>query len=305
MGKFLTKIFLFIIPLVAIFVGLEYIARSTPNSYKYKEEYMVNYGDSINTIILGSSHSFYGINPQYLENKSFNLANVSQDLKFDLYLLNRYIDKCSNLKTLIVPISYFTLFETPLDKGNEQFRVKFYEHYMGYSDTLLNKFKKLEIYNIKIFQEKIGKYFKGVCCNEVDYGYDSNGWATNYNTSKIGNKVESDAIKTITRHTPKNDTYFKENLESLNQIAELCHKRNIRLFFITAPTLPAYYNKIDSKKWSFTQSVINNVCIKYNASYLNYLEDERFEESDFFDVDHLCHKGAEKFSSILKDEIFE
>ncbi len=304
MGKFILKIFIFILPLITMVVGLEYIAQQTPNSYRYKDEFIENNCDSINTLILGSSHSFYGINPEFLGNNSFNLANVSQDLKFDLYLLRRYIDKCKNLKTLIVPISYFTLYETPLDKGDEKFRVKFYERYMGYCDSIQNKFEKLEIYNIKIFQEKITKYFKSLCGKDTDFGYNSNGWATGYSVSKIGNNIESDAIKTVARHTP-NGQYLKENIEYLNQIAELCHKYNIKLYFITTPTLSAYYNKIDTERWNFTKSVVNEVCIKYNASYFNYLNDDRFNECDFYDIDHLCHKGAEKFSKILKIEIFE
>ena len=304
MGKFILKIFIFILPLIAMVMGLEYIAQHTPNSYKYKDEYITNNCDSINTIILGSSHSFYGINPEFLGNNSFNLANVSQDLKFDSYLLNCYIDKCYNLKTLIVPISYFTLYETPLDRGEEKFRVKFYERYMGYNDTIQNRFEKLEIYNLQIFQEKIMKYLKCLCDIDTDFGYDSNGWATGYSVSKIDKNIESDAIKTVTRHTP-NGKYLKENIEYLNQIAEICEQHNVRLYFITAPTLSAYHNKIDANRWNFTKSVINEVCIKYNASYFNYLNDDRFDKSDFYDIDHLCHKGAEKFSKILREEIFE
>ena len=305
MGKFILRATIFIIPLIAILVGLEYIAQTTANSYRYKDEFITNNCDSINTLILGSSHTFYGVNPKYLENKSFNLANVSQDLKFDYYLLDRYIEKCKNLKTLVVPISYFTLYETPLNKGEEKFRVKFYEHYMGYNDTILNLFEKLEIYDINIFQEKIGKYFNELCDKECDYGYDNNGWATGYKESKIDENIENDAIKTVARHAPKGNYYIDENKEYLIQIAKLCHEHNVRLFFISTPTLPAYYNKIDKPRWNYTKSVVNDICIEYNASYFNYLDDDRFETSDFFDIDHLCHKGAEKFSKILREDIFE
>ena len=304
MSKFIFKIFIFIIPLIAVLATLEYIARLTPNSYRYKNEYICNYHDSINTLILGSSHTFYGVNPEYLENGSFNVANVSQDLKFDLFLLEKYIDKCKNLKTVIVPISYFTLYETPLDRGEEKFRVKFYEHYMGYDDSLLYCFEKLELFDISILQEKIKNFVNYSCNNSYDLGYNSSGWATGYKESKIDSNIEKDAIKTIARHTPSEE-YVDVNIEYLNNIVTLCYKNNIRLFFITTPTLPAYYNKIEDNRWDYTTSVINNICLKYNASYYNYLKDDRFENSDFFDVDHLCRQGAEKFSKILKEEIFE
>lgn len=305
MGKFILKISIFLIPLLMVLTAMEYIAQSSPNSYRYKNGYIDENSDSIKTLILGSSHSFYGINPQYLENNSFNLANVSQDLKFDLYLFEKCIVKCKNLKTLIVPISYFTLYETPLDSGEEKFRVKFYEHYMGYDDTLLYCFEKLELFNPTIFQEKIANSVKYYFDKKQEFGYDSLGWATGYNVSKIDKDIESDALKTIERHNSGSDMYVRENTDRLRNIAELCHKHNIRLFFITTPTLPEYYSKMDNDKWDFTTSTINDICLKYNASYYNYLKDERFDKSDFFDADHLCHKGAEKFSKILKSDIFE
>lgn len=304
MGKFILRILIFLIPLLMILTALEYIAQSSPNSYRYKNDYIANNCDSVNTLILGSSHTFYGINPEILGNNSFNLANVSQDLKFDLYLLEKSIAQCKNLKTLIVPISYFTLYETPLDKGNEKFRVKFYEHYMGYDDSLLNCIEKLELYNPAILQTKIKDYCKLHFGTDEDFGYNSLGWATGYKECMIDGNIEKDAIKTIARHTPSEE-YVDINIENLNKIATLCYKNNIRLFFITTPTLPAYYNKIKNERWSYTTSVINNICLKYKASYYSYLNDERFDTSDFFDIDHLCHKGAEKFSTILKEEIFE
>lgn len=304
MGKFILRILIFLIPLLIILTALEYIAQSSPNSYRYKNDYIANNCDSVNTLILGSSHSFYGINPEILGNNSFNLANVSQDLKFDLYLVEKSIAQCKNLKTLIVPISYFTLYETPLDKGNEKFRVKFYENYMGYNDSLLNCIEKLELYNPSILQTKIKEYCKLHFGGDEDFGYNSLGWATGYKECMIDSDIEKDAIKTIARHTPSEE-YVDINIEYLNKIATLCYNNNIRLFFITTPTLPTYYNKIDNDRWSYTTSVVNNICLKYNASYYSYLNDERFETSDFFDIDHLCHKGAKKFSNILKEEIFE
>ena len=83
---------------------------------------------------------------------------------------------------------------------------------MGYNDTTLYPFEKLEIYDINIFQDKIGKYLKDLCGKESDYGYNYNGWATGYKTSKIDENIENDAIKTITRHTPKSNKYIVDRV---------------------------------------------------------------------------------------------
>lgn len=304
MKKFILKLIIFLLPLSVGLAGLEYIAFKSPNSYRYKDEFVMQHGDSIKTLILGSSHSFYGINPNFLENSSFNVANVSQDLKFDCYLLERYLKKCPNLQYVILPISYFSLSSPPLDNGEEKFRIKFYEKYMGYNDTTMNIFEKLEIYDIPIFQEKISNYFKYKFCDVKDFGFDSLGWATGYVFSKIDDNIENDAIKTIKRHTPQVGVFYVENILSLNKIAELCKNNNIKLYFITTPTLCEYHERLNSDVWNYTTSTVNEVCIKYNASYYNYIDDDRFHSDDFFDIDHLCWQGTEKFSKILNDDIF-
>lgn len=292
MGKVVFKVVISIILLVSILVGLELIARSTPNSYRYKEEFISSNCHSVGMLVLGNSLSFYGINPEYLGGNSFNLANISQDLKFDLFLLNRYIDKCPNLNTVIIPISYFTLHNAPLDCGNERFRVKFYECYMGYSDTLLNYVEKLEICSLNTLKDRVVAYFGDLFGCEIDYGFDRNGCATDYDT-----------VRGVDMDNSRGDEFIDKNVGCLRQIAEICKQRNIRLFFVTTPTLPSYYNSLDKERWNFTTSIVNGVCLEYDASYLSYLTDERFNDTDFFDDVHLCPKGAEKFSKILYVEM--
>ena len=76
---------------VIFFLGVgEYLARQAPNPYKYKEEWMQIHHSEVNTLVLGGSQCFYGIKPELLSGVSFNLANVSQGLKYDLFLLKRY-----------------------------------------------------------------------------------------------------------------------------------------------------------------------------------------------------------------------
>lgn len=306
MGKFILKCTLFILPLVAMVAGLEIIVRGCDNSYRYKECWMQENCDSVQTLIMGSSHTYYGINPQHLKTKAFNLANVSQDLKFDLYLLNRYIDSCPNLKTVILPISYFTLYCEPLECGVEKFRCKYYHHYMGYNDTLSNPVERLEIYTPEIFQQKLEKKLKEVITGKSDLDYNSLGWADNY-TESIATKGISneDVEKTVKRHSYTTLEYFDENISCLDAIAKLCHNKGVKLFVITTPTTPMYYNKLNGNHLKKMIAAINSVCLKYEASYYNYLTDERFDLSHFYDADHLCDAGAEKFTKILQSEIFE
>ena len=123
MKKFLFHVSKIIIPIVLFFLVLEIAIRNIPNDYQLKKEYLDKNAEEINTLILGSSHTFYGVNPEYFSKKTFNAAYVSQSLDLDFEILNAYNSKLKKLKTVIIPISYFSLFET-LETDIEKWRIK-------------------------------------------------------------------------------------------------------------------------------------------------------------------------------------
>lgn len=67
--------------------------------------------NSIEVLILGNSHAFDGINPKYIQYKTFNFAYHSQEFIFDELLVEKYIKQMKNLKCIVFTMSYFTLFE--------------------------------------------------------------------------------------------------------------------------------------------------------------------------------------------------
>ena len=105
MKRFLRHIALFVLPLLLIAVVMEFVAEAIPNSYTYKRDYMEQQGAQIQTLILGSSNAYDGLNPSVLP-YAFNLANSSQTLEDDYRLLAKYIDSMDSLQTVIVGLGY-------------------------------------------------------------------------------------------------------------------------------------------------------------------------------------------------------
>src|ERR1700741_548291 len=91
--KFIFKSVLFAIPLLLGFILVEFWLRSIPNSYNQKRIYLEQQLDSIEVLILGSSHSVDGINPQYIHPKAFNLGNISQSMYYDKSLTLKYLSR--------------------------------------------------------------------------------------------------------------------------------------------------------------------------------------------------------------------
>ena len=77
------------LPIFVFVGGAEYAVRQIPNEYKYKNDWMDQHAEEVETLIMGSSHAMFGINPAFIDGVAFNLGLPSQSLKYDLFLLHK------------------------------------------------------------------------------------------------------------------------------------------------------------------------------------------------------------------------
>ena len=141
MRKFL-RIILIIFSLVILFlIGSEFLLRKIPNDYNYKANYLSKNGADIETLILGSSHTFYGLNPNYFSTKTFNAGHSSQSLDLDYLVFKKYYKKMNNLKNVIIPISYFS-YPFTLNEGKSLDKITNYNIYYNVN-TSNDKFSEL------------------------------------------------------------------------------------------------------------------------------------------------------------------
>ena len=298
MKKFWLHILKIILPIFIFFLVLEIALRKIPNDYQLKKSYLDKNVSKINTLILGSSHAFYGVNPEYFSKHTFNVAYVSQTLDLDEELLHCYKDKLTNLKKIIIPISYFSLFET-LETDVEKWRLKNYILYYGFE----NKYHftaNFETLNPDILLN-LKKVVKHYALNKSFITSSNLGWGTNFN-SKERKKFEGQY--TAKKHTAKNFKLFDGNIKSLQKIIKMCQKKKIEILFITTPTHLSYYKNLNQIQLSKTIKTINELVQKnQNCSYLNLLKSDKFMASDFYDADHLNDIGAKKLSLLLDKKI--
>lgn len=281
----------------------EYIIRKyVPNPYKTKKEQLIKHSNEIETIVLGSSHAYFGFRPEFIP-RSFSLANTSQDYHYDLFLVEKYASKCSNLKTLILPISYFSFFSKGFEEGKEDswthaINYKIYMDCPFHSDFSKYNF---ELSNPTTYVGKLRSLISGskIQC-------DSLGWGEAYKLEdKLPTWETKDATEAAKRHTNDDWSALDRNIADFESIVQYCKSHSVKLILITTPTWPAYYEKLDSKQLSKMYSIIQQMQEKYNLPYYNYLKDNRFEPEDFYDSDHLSNVGAKKFTLILRDEVLK
>lgn len=302
MRKFIKFVIIFLAPIILLTIFMELLSRTIPNDYSYKNEYLEHNSGKVEVLFLGSSHTYYGIDPRYIKKKSFNAAHVSQPLDYDLAILSKYNKKWNNLKYIIVPVDYFSLYST-LDSGVEKWRKKEYKIYYDI-DLNTNIYYNFEIINGKLKEHisRIKKYYikgiNGITCNKL-------GWGTSYKSIESKN-LEETGVTAAERHTIniENNLYYKENIETLNKLVQFAESRNVKVIFITSPAYKTYIDNLEPKQIKNTIYTMTQLTNKSkNTIYYNLLNDKSFLSKDFYDADHLNEIGAKKLSGIINDLI--
>ena len=305
MKRFLIYFFSVLVPIVLILGIGEYLVRQVPNPYKYKEEWMEKHHGEVEILVFGASHTYYGIKPDLLGEKAFSLANNSQSLKYDYFLLNKF--DCPNLKMIVLQVSYPTLFSGSLEDSFEWYRAINYKIYMDYPEHSDFSRYNFEFSNMEVFKAKLCNYFNPT----EDVGFDKYGMGTAY---KLSNKDtakwnEAWALAAAKSHTVKDGDWdtamrnLKEKCGILDDIVSMCQKKNIQIVMVTIPCWEEYVKHIDEQQWAIVKKVTSDYSKRSNVFYFDYFKDNRFNSDDFYDSNHLSDVGAVKLTKILKDDI--
>ncbi|MBX2932095.1 MAG: DUF1574 family protein [Chitinophagaceae bacterium] len=308
MKKFILKIILFSLPVWAMIFSIEISLRNIPNDYSYKKKYLDKHAAEIETLIFGSSHSFRGINPAFFSGKAFNASHVSQSLNYDYEIFKKYQDKFEKLKTIVLLISYSSLYGK-LETGVESWRVKNYVIYYGintpksitdYSEFLSNK--------LNINKKRLVAYYKlhesNITCTTLGWGGMGRKSGNEKDLIETGKTAAKRHTKNI--HSEKYQTIFNNNVSILHSIIKWSQARNIKILFFTPPAFHTYREHINIEQLNTTIETINTIVSNNNnCMYINFFDDPNFIAKDFYDADHLSETGAEKLSKLINYKIDE
>lgn len=295
MKQFLKSTLLFLLPILVSGSLFELLLRHIPNDYELKRNYLEKHGKEITILFLGSSHAFYGVNPAYVKEKSFNAAYVSQSLEIDDGILEKYGNNLTRLKVIVIPISYFSLFSSLTD-DEESWRLKNYEIYYRISTSadLSNRF---EIFSR--FEPNLHKLYSYLIKKNSFITSSDLGWGTQ---PEPNHKIDflSAGIKAAKRHSGMNNEHFAMNKVVLEHMISFAKQRNIQVLFYTPPAHKTYIEHLNSKQLNETTHVMADLAAhRKNVTYVNLLKDNAFNPQDFQDADHLNTTGAKKLSIML------
>lgn len=303
MKHFLIYVAAVLLPVLAFFCIGEVLARQVPNSYRYKEEWMESHHNEVETLVLGTSHSLAAVKPDMLDKEefgvAFNLASFWQLLHMDYFLWQKF--DCPKLKTLLLPISYPTLFFEDMETSPSRYRVIYYKLYMGYPAKSL--YTNFEFSDMSMFTRKLRRYI----LPPEEPEHDEYGWTTSYRLKKKKQADMADG-KEATTHTREDweeaVAVAERNYAILQHFADDCKRRNIKLVLFTTPAWHTYRELVDERQLAKMHELIARFQQQNEGVlYFDYLSDPRFVNDDFYNSNHLSDVGAEKFTKILSHDI--
>jgi hypothetical protein len=293
MNQFIKKSLFFSAPVLVFIIIMELLLRNIPNDYSYKNNYLNQHSNQIETLFLGSSHAFYAVNPEFISSKSFNAAHIAQSLDYDIEILKKYANESDKLECIVVPIDYFSLYNR-LETGVEKWRIKNYNIYYGLNNST-DLVENSEILNGK-WNENIYRLDKFFRKNKSDISCNTLGWGTKNNSENAKDLIET-GKSAANRHHKKSKSFFDENVKLVEEIIAIAKSKKAKVLFYTCPAYKTYVSQLNKEQLQTTIATIQAIQkANSNVSYFNFLNDSSFTAQDFFDADHLNEKGAEKFT---------
>ncbi|MDQ3815847.1 MAG: hypothetical protein M3347_18215 [Armatimonadota bacterium] len=305
MRKFFVKTLIFLCPFAVLLGCFERGLSSVENTYTFKKQLLESKSSDLQVLVLGSSHSYHGINPQRFSEKAFNMAMLSQDYYYDCQLLSAYLDRMPNLKLVLIEVSYFRLYNRLVDSP-EYWRAFYYKQFFNIpSNKLILNYDPRSFSLFALYGNRDSLHFalrrfkvKQVApVNECGWVPYPNQYVQRHLT------MAGSQARVALHHSGMKEENFAVVEPLLESMLAKLQARHIKCALITPPVTHFYSDRVKPEKYRTMQTTVQRLSRRYGASYFNYMYDRRFRESDFGDYDHLRAEGAAKFSAILKDEI--
>lgn len=296
MKKFVLRTLVALLPLLLVLAAAERYVRSLPNTYQYKESWMRQHGHRVATLVLGNSHAYYDLVPGEMGDSVFSLANVSQRTEHDFFLLRRYASCCPRLRRVVMVADCSNLFDVPMEH-EEPGRATYYQLYMDYPKHGALSRYGFELSSMTSFWAKVRQAWR-----RAPLDCDSLGWGRGYRWQARPAQIPGSGAE-VKRHPFHGWAATMLNCRYVDSVAAWCAARHVQLVLLQPPVSRAYTRAAAPWQLRFVADVARRCCQRYGATVADYSCHPAFSDDDFYDDDHLCDRGARRFSRLLADEL--
>lgn len=272
------------------------------------------------TIITGSSYGLYGIDTSQLTNE-INLSLTSQDLFYSAKGIYEVSKINTNIKNVVLCCGYYYFFNDLSRTKNlgELSRVsRVYDRLSwGRHNGFIMPPRENTLYYSDFFDvDKIadlyslGEWEKGYFTAESprdltatkEWDDKSKKWTE---LSEQEKAVAGERRAALHNKDINRIGTLKENIQIFHELAAFCNDRDINLYVAVTPVTSYYKDKLDNQFKEIFYSILNDEV--YSINVIDSIDDESglFSDDDFNDTYHLNERGAQKFTDLLLQAIYE
>ena len=295
MRTFVTQILVFLLPVALLLGGVEYAFRQVPSLYVKKWQIVNGPALKADTLVLGNSQAFYGIDPTQLD-AAVNLATPSQDYGHDRQLFEYVKSRNPSLKTVVVNLSTFSS-GYKMSDSPERWREGFINVYWQLDGHSGWHNLSLEVGLDKTF-EAILKHQRGedkaLCSDLGQYEAESTDAKT----------VATAAPITVKRHanvwSPRHHKYATD---TLLELAKAARENGVNLVLVALPTSPAYATAVEGEKYFAESRKLAQTLAKQDCVRWVDLQNTPLADDAFHDPDHLSKSASLTVTSRLAETL--
>jgi hypothetical protein len=295
------RLAVFVLLLAVGWIGLEWVMLRSPNSMSIKRDRLEALAGDVDTLILGSSETYYGLKPEALSGVAYNLANNAQTLYYDYELIKSILPKLPRLRRVYVLANYTSLYAELYDHP-ESYRL--YGYLQEFSIPLQ---RKVDYFDLRIFSRvllhsphaALERLMTGFVSSR-DKRIDDHGWYRVPDEDRWGLGLEDAAGRIAVHHSFMRKNYLPDNQAVLERLIQLLQERHVEVVLITTPVYPTYQAQMRPEMWEPEKATYEKIAARYGVRYLNFLNEAHLQAVDFEDASHLNAEGAEHFAHILE-----
>jgi hypothetical protein len=299
--RVLRRLGCFLLPLVLFWGVLEVGMSRVPNIFSVKHDRCLALAPELDTIVVGSSNAFSGINPAFLSGSAFNLCVPSQTHYYDERISRIAMAHLPHLKRIIVCVTYVSLFWQAYESP-EAWRQYYFRQEWGIPPVRpedrwnIKNWSRVALDSPETSFNQLCKGFRKSRAREVD----PRGWNTSLTQGKPKDLLDPAAALRVAGHdalaSPAN---VPANLGYLESLIAQAQARNIEVVLVTLPVWPTYRAHIRQDYWNQTRTAMEALAARHHIRYLNFFQYPGMSAEDYYDSDHLSAAGGIHFTQLL------
>lgn len=257
-------------------------------------------------IITGISYTMFGLNLNKLNINAVNLSMESQDLFFDYLMAKNYILKypgAPDIKYAIIGLAYYSFEYEMLSSNLALYSLKYSFLEEMVREECTESWIKMCNIRRQLSDERLSrniyeKIFKGKFVSSVPDDVAMNRINGLRNLDDISlKKARQELAK---KHSAKDYPETVENNQFiLNKYLSMLDNFNIKPVILIHPQHPDYRECFSDRLRMTLDNSIQQQKSKHSFIFLNLFDSTLFNSDDYFDIDHLNIRGANKVTDIL------